>query len=935
MSKKGGGAGQTYNYYGTLVGMLCIGPGEDLVSILLNGEEVWPKGIAWAVGLAIIGGQLYVFDAQTWICTSNHVASNANAPGSGLEGWTEFTFTRTTEATDDFTLTASDGTVYGLMTLLWGTTAQVVDNFLKSTGNDGGIAGNFGNGDQHPDYEDMVGVILKDFLLGQEIQSGPNIEIVIRRKPNQAVITDAAAGITDGQANLMAVAAEWITNENCLGQDVSLIDATSFIAVADWLQTNQDKYGASVLIDTLETIGDLFDSLMQMIDGYVRFNPVSKKIEVGVYQHGVVPTIGSYVTLTADSFTKIPKFTANSWQETFNCAVVNFQSRQLNYQQTSSPPAVDPRGFFVLGEIRPQTLDRPWITRDAQALIHARETLRVIGHAQMSGELEVRREIGRNIRPGDYVLVDVDLEPGMNSLLQFFRVTQTKMAQTGPVTLNVFADNTLAAVPWNNSATPVLVGNSAVPPITSFRFLEVPTVLSGERGEIIVLAARPSNLIAGAALYFDTDPAGTFSLLGTFGSFAAKATLRSNLAATDATLHLTVDTTQADADYFTQEYTAKDAVNDTMLAFILQTVSSGPDTGEVDESGGYQIMEICSVSTQTLVGAGQYDLTILRGRKNTLPAAFSTATAEVWLIPANLLAFFNHNLFETIRANRLLGLTPAYAQFRLCPYTFVASLPLSSATSEQFRFPLNSISAPSLALSAPASFAPAVYALTFPNRLNVAGVWTDPDQNLVEFEMTLQKSTDLVPRPVINQQFSPRGTYAFNSYISFDSTGTWVITLTARDSNNLSTSIQITATVTAPITAATTCAFPTFLDCNGNEIPVTVTYGGGIYTVTQSPKVPIPFGPITIKCSSPGSWCQFFTNGLVLQSGVLSNPSMPPAGLTYADDLQPFHGLFELGSPAVIQSSWTLQFCVLTTAPGYLNLGGISNPLSVVFDLVN
>ena len=91
---KAGGMGQTYNYYGTIAGALCVGPVDELVAIIANGQEVWPKGKVWHVGLACIAGTLYVFDAQSWTCTANHTATNANAPGSGLNGWKEYSFAR-------------------------------------------------------------------------------------------------------------------------------------------------------------------------------------------------------------------------------------------------------------------------------------------------------------------------------------------------------------------------------------------------------------------------------------------------------------------------------------------------------------------------------------------------------------------------------------------------------------------------------------------------------------------------------------------------------------------------------------------------------------------------------------------------------------------------------------------------------------------------
>ena len=184
------------------------------------------------------------------------------------------------------------------------------------------------------------------------------------------------------------------------------------------------------------------------------------------------------------------------------------------------------------------------------------------------------------------------------------RVTQRKIPPTGPITLQLLADNTLAPVSYTQTSPVIPPQAIAVPPITSFRILEVSASLSDDPGAITVLARRPNNIIAGCQVYFDTNPTGTFSQnLGNFPIYAANATLYSAVAATDGTVTLTVDTTQPDAVYFTNQYSATQQANDTMLLFLVSVVASGGDAGEVAESGGYQIMEICSVSAQTLLAA--------------------------------------------------------------------------------------------------------------------------------------------------------------------------------------------------------------------------------------------------------------------------------------------------------------------------------------------
>ena len=952
---KSGGAAQNV-YYGTMAGAFCRGLVTDLVAILLNGSQVWPGGTPWAVGLNIVAGTLYVFDAQTWKCTSNHVSTADNAPGSGLEGWTEYTFNRGSADHSDFSITDGNGTYYGVFRLFWGTTTQTVDPVLESTGNDGGVAG-AASGDQHPAYANVCYGIALDFLLGQDVQSGPNLQLVLRRPPQQTVFAGSPAGVTDGQVNLAAAAVEILTDPICIGQPPSVIDATTFGAAATWLDTNESLCGASILIDTSTTLREVFQNITEMTDGWSRFNPTTQCIELGIFQHGIVPA--TYATLTDDDLTDAPDFSSSGWEEYHSRCRVSFPSRQLAYQ-TTSDKFDDPRIYSIIGQMVELQVRRPYVCRPDQAVALAGETLRVSGIPPAMGKLKVRRELGRAIRAGSYVLVDVTLTPGASTTSQFCRVISRQIPSTGPITLNVQAETTLASVPWNNGAPTITAVAQVVPPITNFRFLEVPTILSNERGAVVPLVQRPNNIIVGCTLYFDTNPSGTFSSLGSFGGFAALASLYSAVAATDGTVTVTVDTTQADAGYFTNSYSANDASNDTMLLFLVSKVASGADAGEVAETNGYQLMEICSVSTMTLVTTGRYTLTVLRGRQQTTALAFTTANTEAWLIPRALVSAFTDSTFDQIRANRLAALTPAYAQFRLCPYTFVTSLALSDTTSEQFRFPLNSASYPYFTLSSPANFVPAISGVaTWPLTIQVAGTWNDPDGNLVEMSVTLQKSTDTSARSVSDTTFAPCFSRALQSYVQVEGPGVYTIALSARDSTNLTTTRNVVVTVTG--TGTIQCALPQFTDVNGVPIlnamkwlgspldpgitnkstgkvtkaavtPITTglpdnSYadknydGGGNYgriivagynagafswawgiVPTQN----IPFDRLGIFCSTPGSTINFVTTGLVQSGTALARNNQ---SLVYSPGVNQPTNALTTGESYIVYA-WA-------TAPGY------------------
>jgi hypothetical protein len=142
------------------------------------------------------------------------------------------------------------------------------------------------------------------------------------------------------------------------------------------------------------------------------------------------------------------------------------------------------------------------------------------------------------------------------------------------------------------------------------------------------------------------------------------------------TIEITVPD-QVDLDRLSAQPGDIPAADDTLLAILLDI-----DTGQVDEDGdGYAIVEVCSISAQALVSGSNYDLTVLRARQGTTAKAFTTGTAEVWIIPRASLIGFIHADFATLRANKVAGTTPDTAYFRLTPFTYVAVRDLGDCSS--------------------------------------------------------------------------------------------------------------------------------------------------------------------------------------------------------------------------------------------------------------
>jgi hypothetical protein len=637
---------KVYDYYGTIAAVVCAGPVDVLTSVIIDAKVVW----------------------------------------SG-------TLTRAAAAYDDVTITG-----YGIMRIYWGTDAQVADDVLKTANND--------KSENHPDYKGVCYVILgplaaggkkPGFLFGRERTSAPNVEVVVRRKANQSIVTGDPSGFEDtSQANLAAVLAEVLTSRDGLGLADGALDDSHFQQAAEKLHDRSSIAAASPLLDGQTTFRAFWQTLLALIDASLRYNPSDQQIEPHIYNHGVPPgDFDDDHTLTVDKLTERPAFKAQGWKSAFTGAVVTFCDKDRIYKD-SSEKVDDIRAYQVIGEHRRQDLQRPAITRRSQALSHAAETLRCLGRPQMTGTLSVRREMARAIYPGDYVLADIDLEPGGAVLNAYFRVIDRTIPFTGPIKFGLDADETLAAVPYTPTPAPTNVEEAAVPEIANLRIIEAPAQLAELVPSVLVLAERPSLQVVQMELWYDSDSGGDFQSLGSQTSFALRATLTADIDADDVTVGITVPA-QEDTSRLDEEVSDLLAGDDNMLAILVDI-----DTGAVDEdANGYAIIEVCSISAIALVSGSNYNLTVLRGRRGTTGRAFLTTTAEVWLIPRALLPSFHHADFAALRANRVLGDTPDTAYFRVQPFTLTAQLALADCNNVTFQFAPKLESAPRLILTAP------------------------------------------------------------------------------------------------------------------------------------------------------------------------------------------------------------------------------------------
>lgn len=676
-------------YRGGFAGAFGFGQHTSLIGILKDGKSVYPTAKVWKLDLSIALNDLCLYNSVVWRAKNpQEHASQEYAPDGpqGATYWEEFEYPATGDS-DTFDVNA-----VGTFIIYWGTPTQTVDPLLQPFSNLQPKGNKLGQ--SHPDYKRVGYIVSRSFNFGTARPSSPDISVIIRRAPEQTIVTGSPAALVNGQANIAAIIAEILTSPNCLGLPTSMIDVDSFQTTAVSLHINASFTAVSLLLDEQKAFRDVIDELLETIDGYLRFNPDTKKIEMGLYCHGVLPTEPNTTALTFDDLAGPIKFTVPGWSKAVDRMQVNFTDHAYAFN-TVSESATALSWFFIIGDLRTKSIDRPSVTRRLQARALAGEALRTIGKPPTTAELTVRREKGRACRPGSYVTLPTQLEPDGATVSKYFRITQRTIPAKGPMKLSVQGENSLAPVPYTPGVPPILAIDDTIPKIINARVFEAPTKLTGVDEQIVVLAERPDPAVAGFEVHFDTDT-NLYSNLGTMTGWAMQCTLRSNVAITDTTIQITVVSSEVDTNLIGVSPGSLAASDDKLLCVLIQKATTGQI---LENAGGYPLLEICSISAQALATGGtgnNYDLTVLRGRQGTFANAFlkdgtdntvATDDAEVWIVERASLVGFSHAYFQTLRDNRIKGASPDTGKFRLLPFTHVAEREESECDDIPFQFP--------------------------------------------------------------------------------------------------------------------------------------------------------------------------------------------------------------------------------------------------------
>src|SRR4030095_14833108 len=309
----------------------------------------------------------------------------------------------------------------GTIHLWWGTETQGIDNVLltprtpaasnqqdsttwdanppvgsepvlgdKAAGDANPYSGHY---DEHPAYRGQCYAVFKNWKLGRDRVSVPNIQLELERGCpwyGGGNVTASAAGVDPA-----ALLFDWLPDTRFgMGLPEANLDTTYLQGLYDALESIGMRI--SPLITSQEDFRQIIAELMEYYDGWIR--RVGSTIQVGAWEKG---TITSHATLTDDDLLAEPALEPQGWGPRMNEVTVIYKAKAHHYNDYTKVYR-DPNNFRITGGPRQITFSRPWITNLGIAKAYARTMGQAVSMPLTRGTLEVKREwiTNNNILPG-------------------------------------------------------------------------------------------------------------------------------------------------------------------------------------------------------------------------------------------------------------------------------------------------------------------------------------------------------------------------------------------------------------------------------------------------------------------------------------------------------------------------------------------------------
>lgn len=576
---------------------------------------------------------------------------------------------------------------YGPARWYWGLPNQPQDQLLSGPWVVGspGVGNDLGH--VHPTYDDLSYLVFDRFKCGKGRDSFPDIEVIGWRKPVQSLITGPAADLdADLQANPFVIAAELLTAE-WLGLEYPL---ASFVqpawqAAADYALANHEATYCTTLLNSQVDARAMLDRLMALVDGFMRPHRSTGALEAGYFPPPAEILVDTLRSFKKTSLTELPKWSQEDWADVKTRVTVKYTSADKNFKTLPTSPVENPAAREKVGFDVPEIVDRPDITRTAQATEYAQRYLQRVSAPKGKGELTERRELVEEVKPGDHITIDIEPETSGAQKQQVCRVTKITRPRTGEAKLEVETEPSLQPVtvlpPVEPPEPPP---EPTTPDILHARLFEVPVGLAGATHTIGVLASRPDGLVTAFVTHYDKDSGGFFPQLGATRAFGLRARLNAALASGSAD-PVSVELLDAlDQRLVSEDPGDAAARNDDVLMLVFKIGVSGQIAADAEDKAWIEIFS-CEAFASTAPGV--IAVTALRGRRGT-PARDFAQHDEVWFIRREDLTQLTHADFSTLTPS-----IPAY--FKLQPVGAGGERPLEDCLLRTFNFALERDEPPS------------------------------------------------------------------------------------------------------------------------------------------------------------------------------------------------------------------------------------------------
>lgn len=589
---KGASAGsQVRDYYASFAGVICYGPVDELVSVVIDGKVAWQPG------------------------TPIQRATSANPFVFDVDGW-------------------------GRIHFYWGTETQILtDPVLTKPGRD------------HPPYRRRALAVFEKFLCGRERTSVPDVSFVLRRKPKQSVIAGPADALdSDGQANPVAAVAEMLT-DGVIGLNFpsTALEALSFGDAAEDLQASSSREYLTIESASSTKIRTLLGQVNGYADTYFRVNSAGQIAAGRFSRDGDTAGLPTFSRDDLASGSE-PAYSIRSLSEADGRITLKFINRLRAYEDDIATFNNGLRRELV-GKEDPAEVDRKWIRRPGQAAWAAAQIGAREGLSWHKFELVLREDRADHLGPGDRLIFQDDLFEMTFLARVVSRSGDSDIG--GPVRLELETERVIGDVAGtgtgdlNSGNDDEIIADCPLwrPLKATASLLEANNENSGSAIKLFVLAGKHQGSSSGYNVYFRKQNATQFQFIGNSRSWAVPMvsvgwpgpTSSSPNLDTTGNIKIAINNYPQPNEYIgfdeIQSAPSQDEIEDDMWLAIWV---------DKDVFGGnpriYEIMTIVGLFPDS---PGTYVLHAKRARLGTSKRTWS-GVYEVYLINRYDLEFFTH-----------------------------------------------------------------------------------------------------------------------------------------------------------------------------------------------------------------------------------------------------------------------------------------------------